>query len=171
MYIPDNIYLEIGIPKQNTVTYTCKVLKYYTYNIDTLQKENMYLLLPLQIFKLRKKMYQISSSSLPIEKKKSKMIAVYNQLKIIIEDTLKAIDLSYNDNKITLEDYDEMTSAIENINSYFLGMYGKYTDFDEEVKETVKSFYDPKVEERGIQKGIQKGKMEGKIEGKIEIAN
>lgn len=35
-----------------------------------------------------------------------------NELKIIIEDTLKAIDLSYNIGKITLEDYDEMTSAI-----------------------------------------------------------
>ncbi|KZL88577.1 hypothetical protein [Clostridium magnum] len=151
--IPDDIYLEIEIPKQNTVTYTCKVLKYYNYNIDTLLKENMYLLLPLQIFRLRKKMHEISRSSLPLEKKKSKMIDVYNQLKIVIEGTLKAIDLSYNNSKINLEDYDEMTSAIENINSYFLNMYGKYTDFDEEVKEMVKSFYDPKVEERGIEKG------------------
>ncbi|MBC2579082.1 hypothetical protein HGI79_01920 [Clostridium sp. DJ247] len=94
------------------------------------------------------------------------MIDVYNELKIIIGDTLKAIDLSYNKGKITLVDYDEMTSAIENINSYFLSMYGKYTDFDEEVKEMVKSFYDPKVEERGI----QKGKIEGRIEEKIETA-
>ena len=47
-----------------------------------------------------------------------------------------------------------------NINSYFLGMYGRYTDFDEEVKEMVKSFYDPKVEERGIEKGIERGKIE-----------
>jgi predicted transposase/invertase (TIGR01784 family) len=91
------------------------------------------------------------------------------------KNQLKAIDLSYNNNsKIDLEDYDEMTSAIENINSYFLGMYGKYTDFDEEVKEMVKSFYDPKVEERGVQKGIEKG-IERGIEkgverGKIEIA-
>ncbi|MBV7273748.1 hypothetical protein JMF89_09695 [Clostridiaceae bacterium UIB06] len=58
-----------------------------------------------------------------------------------------------------MEDYDEMTSVIENINSYFLSMYGKYKDFDEEVKDMVKSFYDPKVEERGIEKG------------KIEIAS
>jgi hypothetical protein len=98
--IPDDIYLEIEIPKQNEVTYRCKVLKYFDYNIDTLLKENMYLLLPLQIFRLRKKMYQISSSSLPIEKKKTKMIDVYNQLKIVIEDTLKAIDLSYNNSKM-----------------------------------------------------------------------
>ncbi|MBC2579193.1 hypothetical protein HGI79_02510 [Clostridium sp. DJ247] len=93
------------------------------------------------------------------------MISVYDELKIIIEDTLKAIDLSYNKGKITLVDYDEMTSAMENINSYFLSMYGKYTDFDEEVKEMVKSFYDPKVEERGIKKGIERGLKEGVEKG------
>ncbi|WP_241428120.1 hypothetical protein [Clostridium sp. DJ247] len=163
--IPDKISLEIEIPKQNTVTYNCKLLKYFNYNIDKLLKENMYLLLPLQIFRLRKKMYGISNSDLIFEKKKSKMISVYDELKIIIEDTLKAIDLSYNKGKITLVDYDEMTSAMENINSYFLSMYGKYTDFDEEVKEMVKSFYDPKVEERGIKKGIERGLKEGVEKG------
>ena len=39
------------------------------------------------------------------------MIGVYDELKIVIEDTLKAIDLSYNNSKINLEDYNEMTSA------------------------------------------------------------
>ncbi|WP_066631064.1 hypothetical protein [Clostridium magnum] len=49
---------------------------------SNLVKENddFYLLLPLQIFKLRKKMYQISSSSLSIEKKKSKMVVVYGKI-------------------------------------------------------------------------------------------
>ncbi len=46
-----------------------------------------------------------------------------------------------------------MTIIIENINSYFLDMYGKYENIDEEVRVMVKSFYDPKVEERGIEKG------------------
>jgi predicted transposase/invertase (TIGR01784 family) len=50
-------------------------------------------------------------------------------------------------------DYDEMTTVIENINSYFLDMYGRYENIDEEVRNMVKSFYDPKVEERGIEKG------------------
>jgi hypothetical protein len=98
--VPDHIYLEIEVPKQDTIIYRCKVLKYFNYNIDRLLKENMYILLPLQIFKLRKKMYKISASNLSFEKKKSKMTYLYNQLKIVIEDTLKAIDLSYNSNKM-----------------------------------------------------------------------
>lgn len=86
-------------------------------------------------------MYQIFNSKFSYEKKKSKMLSVYNELKIIIENTLKAIDLSYNNSKITLEDYDEMTSAIENINSYFISMYGKYTDdIDKETKQSKRLF-------------------------------
>ncbi|WP_243159136.1 hypothetical protein [Clostridium cochlearium] len=49
-----------------------------------------------------------------------------------------------------------MTTIIENINSYFLDMYGKYENIDEEVRNMVKSFYDPKVEERGIKNDIEK---------------
>jgi predicted transposase/invertase (TIGR01784 family) len=33
----------------------------------------------------------------------------------------------------------------------------------------VKSFYDPKVEERGIQKGIEEGKVQEKIETATEM--
>ncbi|WP_278246481.1 hypothetical protein [Clostridium drakei] len=43
-------------------------------------------------------------------------------MKIAIKDTLRAIDLLYN-NKITLEDYDEMTSKIENIMKKFSKMW------------------------------------------------
>ncbi len=57
-----------------------------------------------------------------------------------------------------------MTIIIENINSYFLDMYGKYENIDEEVRVMVKSFYDPKVEERGIEKGIEKGEKNKAIE-------
>ncbi|MEL5864859.1 Rpn family recombination-promoting nuclease/putative transposase, partial [Clostridium cochlearium] len=72
--------------------------------------------------------------------------------------------------KINIRDYDEMTTIIENINSYFLDMYGKYENIDEEVRNMVKSFYDPKVEERGIQKGMEKGIEKGIEKGKIEVA-
>lgn len=44
-------------------------------------------------------------------------------------------------------------------------MYGKYSNFEMEVQKMVKSFYDPRIEE----KGVEKGKIEGKIEGKMDI--
>jgi uncharacterized protein YerC len=42
-----------------------------------------------------------------------------------------------------------MNIVIENINSYFTNMYGKYRDFDLEVESMVKSFYDPRIKEEG----------------------
>lgn len=54
---------------------------------------------------------------------------------------------------------------IENLNSYFAQMYGKFGNIEEEIVNMVKSFYDPKVEEKGIEKGIEKGKEIGMEQG------
>ncbi|NOH14806.1 hypothetical protein [Clostridium cochlearium] len=123
-------------------------------------------------------MQYISSLSKPFEDKKKRMKIIYERLKIIIKNTLEYIYKAYENGKINIRDYDEMTTIIENINSYFLDMYGKYENIDEEVRNMVKSFYDPKVEERGIQKGmaqgiekgIEKGMVQGIEKGKIEVA-
>ena len=52
----DNITLKINIPKGESLTYNVRVLRYWKYDLDKLYKENMYLLYPLQLFKLRKDM-------------------------------------------------------------------------------------------------------------------
>ncbi|MDV3428019.1 MAG: DUF4351 domain-containing protein, partial [Bacillota bacterium] len=41
-------------------------------------------------------------------------------------------------------------------------IYGKFGNIEEEIVNMVKSFYDPKVEEKGIEKGIEKGMEKGK---------
>lgn len=66
-----------------------------------------------------------------------------------------------------------MNIVIENINSYFINMYGKYRDFDLEVESMVKSFYDPRIAEKGRQKGIEegieKGRQKGIEEAKVDV--
>ncbi|OFI06485.1 hypothetical protein CLOACE_09850 [Clostridium acetireducens DSM 10703] len=158
---PDEINLKLIIPKGENILYKVNVLKYWNYDLEKLYRENMYLLYPLQIFKLRKSMQNINKSNKPLHYKENKMRAVYIKLKKVIKNTLEYIDKAYNDGKINIEDYNEMTIIMENINSYFLDMYGKYENIDEEVRDMVKSFYDPKVEERGIQKGMEKGIEKG----------
>lgn len=93
------------------------------------------------------------------------MLEVYDDLKIVVENTLKAIDRAYNEEKININDYNEMNVVIENLNSYFIEMYGKYGDIDKEVSNMVKTFYDPNVEKRGIEKGIEKGMEKGMEQG------
>ena len=132
--VKDRIKLEIEFSKNVGFTYDIKVLRYWTYGLEQLYKENMYLLYPLQIFNLRKKMKQISNSNRTKEFKESQMLQLYEELKVLLEKTLKAIDKAYDDGKIDIDDYDTMNTVIENLNSYFLNMYGKYRNFDEEVK-------------------------------------
>ncbi len=59
---------------------------------------------------------------------------IYKELKIIISKTSKAIDKVYYDGKINIEDYNEISNEmniiIENLNSYFADMYGKYGDIE-----------------------------------------
>lgn len=52
---------------------------------------------------------------------------------------------------------------IENLISYFNDKYTKYINIEMEVKEMVKSFYDPKIEERGIQKGRVEKEEEARL--------
>ena len=162
----DKIILEIEFGKKEKFSYDVKVLKYWNYDLERLYKENMYLLYPLQIFKLRKKMNKIYNYQKSEILKKQEMFILYDELKILIEKTLNAIDKAYEDDKIEITDYNEMNIVLENLNSYFLNMYGKYGDFEGEMNDMVKTFYDPRVEERGK----IKGRLEGKLEEKKLVA-
>ena len=156
--VKDTIRLEMEFGKGVTLNYDIKVLRYWTYDLKKLHQENMYLLYPLQIFKLRKRMNEVSSSNKSEEVKKSEMFKLYEEMMLLLKNTLTAIDKAYEDGKIEVSDYHEMNIVIENLSLYFINMYGKYRDFDLEVESMVKSFYDPRVEERGIEKGIERGR-------------
>ncbi|SHI15191.1 YkgJ family cysteine cluster protein [Clostridium magnum] len=70
------------------------MFKYFTCNIDKLLKENMYILLPLQIFKLRKKMYQITFEETEIEQA-SKLLKITKKefMDKYIEETTNGYDI------------------------------------------------------------------------------
>jgi len=162
--VEDTIKLEMKFGKEVTLKYDIKVLRYWTYDLKKLYEENMYLLYPLQIFKLRKKMNEVSVSNKVEEAKQSEMFKLYEEMMLVLKNTLTAIDKAYEDGKIEISDYNEMNIVIENLSSYFINVYGKYRDFDLEVESMVKSFYDPRVEERGIEKGIEKGMEKAKLD-------
>jgi hypothetical protein len=143
--------LEIEIPKQDVFSFNIKVLKYWEYNLNKLYKENMYLLYPLQIFSLRKAMEGLKGKS----NSSNEHSKLYEQLKLTILHTLEAIDNAYKDGKIDINDYNEMTTILVNLNSYLLNVYKLQRKVEEEVNDMVKSFYDPKVEQRGIEKGLR----------------
>jgi len=167
--VKDTIKLKMEFGKGVIFNYDIKILKYWTYDLKKLYNENMYLLYPLQIFKLRKKMNEVSYSKNPEEIKKFEMFRLYEEMLVILKDTLTAIDKAYEDGKIEISDYDEMNIVIENLNSYFINMYGKYRDFDLEVESMVKSFYDPRIEEKGMARGMAEGIEKGIEKAKFDV--
>jgi len=103
--IPDTLQLKIKIPKQETLLYQVPVLKYWLYDTWQLYHQKMYLLLPLQVFKLRKYL-----------KTKGKMDEVaYQRLVRTAKETIRAIGQAIEEGKVTLEDAGEMNAILVNI--------------------------------------------------------
>lgn len=150
--LEDYITLKINVPKGKSFNYNIKVLRYWKYDLDKLYNENMYLLYPLQLFKLKKYMENISKRKCSYAQKEKLMSKIYDILKETVNKTITAIDKAYDDGKINIVDYNEMIIIIENLNSYFAQMYGKFENIEEEIVAMVKTFYDPKIEERGMKK-------------------
>jgi len=153
----NEIMLEIEIPKALLINFKVKVLKYWDYDLERLYKENMYLLYPLQIFKLRKDMERIKNSKRSRAFIEKEMNLLNIKLLESITKTYIAIEKAYEDGKIEVTNYDEMTTVIINLKSYLLNKYDLKDDVDKEVKIMFKGFYDPKVEAIVMEKGIEKG--------------
>jgi hypothetical protein len=147
----DEITMEIHIPKKDILSFKINVLKYWNYDLSKLYEENMYLLYPLQIFNLRRELERLKGRI----NKETERKNIYEQMKLTIVETVKAIDKAYKDAKIDIKTYDEMTTVLLNLNSYLINVYRVEGDVEEEMLKVVKSLYDPKVEERGIEKGIK----------------
>jgi hypothetical protein len=159
--VNDKLILEIEIPKAKSIKFKVKVLKYWNYDLKKLYEENMYLLYPLQIIKLRKDMERIKNSK-GTESYINNRISLLNKRLIeVVRESLEAIDKAYKDGKIDINDYDEMTIIIENLNSYLINKYNIKSNVEKEISVMVKSFYDPEVEARGMEKGIAKGIEKG----------
>ncbi|WP_017416618.1 hypothetical protein [Clostridium tunisiense] len=151
--LEDQITLEINFPKKEGIHYEINVLKYWEYDLQKLHEENKYLLYPLQLFNYRRFMERLRESKQAEEIKKAKIEKINEHILITIKNTLEAISEAYKCGKITLEDYNEMLSVIQNLNDYFIDTYNYYKGLSKEVEVMFKSFYDPEVEKRGEQKG------------------
>lgn len=151
--VPEELKVKINVPKQGVFIYKCNVLKYYEKEIQDLINTNMYILLPIYIIKLRQQMERLNRRNNLKDEDKEKVIIKFND---IAENILKTLDVLYNKNKINLEDFDVMLTIIENLAGYLENNYKKFYGIEEGMSNMVKSFYDPKVEEKGIEKGEKK---------------
>jgi len=61
--VPESYDIIIRNPKGEQLLYSSRVLKYWEYDLDLLYKNNMYLLFPLKVFEVRKKIGNVKGLS------------------------------------------------------------------------------------------------------------
>lgn len=137
--LPRNFEYKIKISKRAEYIYNSRALKFWEYNLEQLKNSNMYMLYPLWVFKLRKFMEDAKNSRKDSRGNRMLMFNTYITFKIVIQETLSAINNAYRQGKINFIDYDEMVTAVENICSYFQKVYGEIINIRKEIGKMVKS--------------------------------
>jgi len=115
---PDEVILELIFGKQGKFEYTIPTMKFLDYSIEELNNQNLVILLPLYLLKLRKE----------IEKEQSRENAL--KLKALINDgIIKSIEDNEKAGNITHEDVFILIGLLEKLYNH---LYGGIKKFKEE---------------------------------------
>jgi hypothetical protein len=167
--IPEEYELLLKFHTGESVTYKSKVLKYWKYDLESLYKNNMYLLFPLKIFEVRKKITKAKGMKEENPKYSILIKGIRDDILKVTNEILEHIEIIYNENKIDTSEYNEFGVIIANLTMYLCEEIGKLQNIEEEVSILVKTFYDPKVEERGIEIGEASGEKKGILKNQKEL--
>ncbi len=161
--ISDHLSMILVMPDGQEIKYKVPVMQYWKYTPADLEKQKMYALLPLQVFKSRKKINSIYESSRPEEDKAGLINQEFEKLKDTVAEVLNILSRLYDQQEIFTGDLKRILDVLVNINDYLYSKYGKYSDIDEEVTAMIRTMYDPKVKEEGKIEGIKEGIERGRI--------
>ena len=89
----------------------------------------------------------------------------------LVEEIVTHIDKAFVNSKIRIEDYNEFDIILENLFDYLNDKLDRTGEIEKGVQQLVKTFYDKRVEERGIEKGLERGMEKGKEEKREFIKN
>ena len=172
--VPDSYDVILKQKNGSAMNYTCRVLKYWNYDLETLYEKNMYLLFPLKIFELRKRIHGYRKRKENTGNSGELKRTIRDDIVGLVDNIFKYSDNVYLENKITIEDYNEFSIIVENLFEHLNYELDTSGEIEKEVMVLVKTFYDKRVEERGIaigiEKGIEKGLEKGIAEGETRKA-
>lgn len=178
--IAESVQLRLHFPDGQIAEYRAPTLRYWTYTGEELAGKRLYALIPLQVFRVRKRLQQIARSGLTTAEKRQRMLAEFDELKEIITRTLEHLEMLYNHDELDTGDFERLLRVLQSITDYLYHHYDVYqTQVDKEVRQMLEPWFDfPKLKREARRKGMLEGKiegriqgkMEGKIEGKIEVA-
>ena len=163
--IEDTLKLRIVFPHNQEVVYAVEVMKYWEYTDEELKEKQMYPLLPLQLFSLRKEIEKVHQKQDIFKLKQLSAQAKELAVKLAYES--KTL---FENDEILGEDFHKMLLAIQNLIEYLSRNYFNDEILEKEVNTMTKTLYDPEVERRGIQRGIEQGIEQGERIKALEIA-
>ena len=168
--IPEELKLKVVFPVtdkgEQQVIYRVIVKKAWEIGKEEKLERGLYSLLPLEIFKLRKKIERTKTAS------EDEFLRLSKQVK---NDTINIINMAMelmNEGKITEEDYTKITEATTYLLRYFSENYADLK-LSKEVSEVSEYIYTKGKDEgkkEGIKVGIKEGIKEGRNKEKIELA-
>ena len=157
--IDDQLKLLIIFSEEEEFLYKVDVIKYWQYSDEDLIQKQMYPLIPLQLFNLRKKLHFAKNKN-DIDKIKELSITAKNLATKLAYESKEL----FEKHEILGEDFHKMLLAIQNLIEYLNQNYIEDESLEEEVSIMTKTLYDPEVERRGYEKGEKSGYEKGKIE-------
>lgn len=163
--IEDSLKLRLVFPDDQEVIYNVDVMKYWKYTAEELREKQMYPLLPLQLFSLRKELEKAN------EKQDIQLLKeLSHKVKELASKLVYDSKVLFESDEILGEDFHKMLLAIQNLIEYLNRNYLNDEKLEDEVIKMTKTLYDPEVEKRGIERGIEKGIEKGVKKEKLESA-
>jgi len=142
------------LPDGQEIRFSVPVLKYWKYSAEDLKDKKMYALLPLQVFKSRKRIKAIyNNESISYEDKGKLINNEFKKLIEVIKTTINVLDELYNSHEIIGTDLEKILRVLTNISEYLYNKYGEYSSIGKEVDIMVTTLYNPVVAKKAKEEG------------------
>jgi len=167
--IPDNYEFELVDIKddgsEEVIRRVVPVIKYWELTEKDLIEQQLYPLLPLQIFLLRGELKKYAD-----EKDSENKRQLIQQIKQMTEKIIVEVKNLAETGKINQGDDDRIVTALGRLIKYLNEQYNFDNNLNKEVNTMIESVFTT-LEKRGIERGRKEGLKEGKKEGRKEGAN
>ncbi|RED84115.1 putative transposase/invertase (TIGR01784 family) [Cohnella phaseoli] len=163
--IGDELRFRLRLPDGTETMYAVPVLKLWTLTPRDMQERKLFALLPLQVFRSRKRMRRIALSQRTDDEKQRLLAQEFKRLKTMIEETVEVLRELRRKRQLRLEDLDKMLQVLQNILNYLYRHYGEYKQTEKEVNEMIKTFIP-----EALKRGRREGRKEGERARQIKVA-
>jgi len=162
--IPDTVEARIIFPDGQEVIYRVPTLKIRNYSMTDLIDRELYLLLPFEIFKVRKMF--VAANRAKTDRTEKKDLAT-DELLRTAEDLVQEVERLYNEGRLDTPGKDAIISSLGEIYYHMSTKYSLAREINTKVDTMVTSIME-KVRKEGLSEGEKKGIKKGKREGKRE---